>query len=62
MWHTVELARDDGLGFTGGERLFKLHDAVVGQLRDRGHRYFEGLELSGATTDGVSIYSLGLES
>lgn len=41
----VELRTGEAEGFTAGELLFRLHNAVVAQLRDADHRYFEGLEL-----------------
>ena len=44
--YEVELPSASGESFTNGELLFKLHNAVVGSLRDAEHCYFEGLELN----------------
>lgn len=41
----IELASDNGTSFTAGELLFKVHNAVVKQLRDIDHHFFEGLRL-----------------
>jgi hypothetical protein len=43
--YEVTLASSDGREFTNRELLFKLHNAVVRQLRTVDHCYFEGLEL-----------------
>jgi hypothetical protein len=58
----VELASDDGEKFTAGEFLHKLHNAAVRRLRENYHRWFEGLELSAFTADGVPVYTLRLGS
>jgi hypothetical protein len=55
----VELASDDGESFTAGELLFKLHNAVVGQLREINHHFLEGLELhSNQAADKPPLYVL----
>jgi hypothetical protein len=41
----VELTSDGVEGFSAGELLFKLHNAVVGPLRENDHCFFEGLSL-----------------
>lgn len=41
----IEIAADNGLSFTQGELLFKIHNAVVEDLRDADHHFFEGLTL-----------------
>jgi hypothetical protein len=41
----VPLVADNGASFTAGEVLFKLHNAVVEQLRGIAHHFFEGLSL-----------------
>jgi len=49
----------DGEVFTAGELLYKLHNAVVGHLRDREQHRFEGLTLFMATMDeGDPMYLL----
>jgi hypothetical protein len=58
----VELVSDNGEAFTAGELLHKLHNAAVGRLRENHHRWFEGLELSAITTEGVPVYTLRLGS
>jgi hypothetical protein len=62
LWHEVELASDNSESFTGGELLFKLHNAAIGILRYNAHRWFERLDLSGMTSEGVPLYSLRLGS
>src|SRR5262245_47554002 len=39
----VVLSADDGVAFTAGELLFKLHNIVVPHLRESDHHFFEGL-------------------
>jgi hypothetical protein len=41
----IELASDEGNSLTAGELLFKLHNAMVEQLREINHHFLEGLEL-----------------
>jgi uncharacterized protein (TIGR02996 family) len=43
QWPVVELTSDNGEFFTAGELLFKIHNAVVKQLRKIDHHFFEGL-------------------
>jgi hypothetical protein len=55
----VELTRDGGEGFTAGELLFKLHNAVVGPLREDNHCFFEGLSLhSHQAPEAAPLYVL----
>lgn len=59
MGRLVELSCDNGEVFTAGELLFKVHNAVVEDLRDGGHHFFEGLEFSGLReSDWVAEYVL----
>jgi hypothetical protein len=62
LWHEVELLSDNDKWFTAGELLFKLHNAAIAILRHNAHRWFEGLELSAITKEGVPRYSLRLGS
>lgn len=56
---TVELTSDNGEHFTAAELLHKIHNAVVAQLRDIDHHFFEGLEFSGIReSDWVAEYTL----
>ena len=58
----VDLAADDENGFSEGELLFKLHNAVVEDLDDRDHHFFEGLTLNSrpvAQAPAVYIMRLG---
>jgi len=48
----VEFSSDDGKAFTAGELLFKIHNAVVDQLREINHHFFEGLGLHSHQTAG----------
>ena len=55
----VSLQAEDGAMFSAGELLFKLHNAVVEQLREIDHHFFEGLTLAGWVEDGkVPLYQL----
>jgi hypothetical protein len=59
VFPVVELTSDDGTSFTAGELLFKVHNAVVEQVREIDHRYFEGLSLTGRPAPGeVPLYHL----
>jgi hypothetical protein len=42
----LELTPDNGVAFTGGELLFKVHNAWVSVLTRMDHKYFEGFSLS----------------
>ncbi len=50
----IELASDADASFTAGEILFKLHNAVVEQLREIDHHFFEGLGLDSHQAAGES--------
>jgi hypothetical protein len=43
---TLELTADDGVRFTAGELLFKVHNAFVVDLREMDHKFFEGFTLA----------------
>jgi uncharacterized protein (TIGR02996 family) len=45
LWPVLKLTSDNGEFFTAGELLFKIHNAVVKQLRKIDHHFFEGLVL-----------------
>ena len=58
----ISLAANDENGFSEGELLFKLHNAVVDDLDDRDHHFFEGLTLNSwpvAHTPAVYVMRLG---
>jgi hypothetical protein len=57
-WRETELASDDGSSFTDGELLYKLHNAIIEEVRDNGHRWFEGLEFEGLARAGIPVYRL----
>jgi hypothetical protein len=60
-YERAELTADDGVAFTAGELLFKIHNAFVGQLGD--HHFFEGLSLSEETGAArVPVYDVDLGS
>jgi hypothetical protein len=55
----VELVSDDGESFTASELLFKVHNAVVGQLRETDHHFLEGFQLhSNQAADRPPLYVL----
>lgn len=60
--HEAEFVSNNGESFTAGELLYKLHNAAVEQLRDSGHRWFEGFELDSIGEQGVPVYRLRLGS
>lgn len=54
---SVDLEADNKEYFTNEEVLFKLHNAIVAQLRDADHQYFQGLEPKAhSAADGTPIY------
>ena len=56
---SLDLHADNGEYFTGEELLFKLHNAVVAQLREADHQYFEGLEPQApSVSDNVPVYRM----
>jgi hypothetical protein len=57
-WRETELASDEGSSFTDGEFLHKLHNAIIEEVRDNGHHWFEGLEFEGLARAGVPVYCL----
>ena len=59
----VELAADNGTAFTAGELLFKVHNALVADLRQMDHKYFEGFTLVRHQEPGEPpLYDLDLGS
>lgn len=59
--HTIEFSSDNGLWFTEGELLFKIHNALVEQCNESEHHYFEGLDLHDIQEQGKSpLYSINL--
>jgi hypothetical protein len=58
----VELTADDGHAFTAGELLFKIHNALLDELRDTDHVFFEGLALVMQMRDEPPIYEVVLGS
>ncbi len=57
-FHSVLLYADTAKGFTAGELLFKIHNATIERLSTSGHCWFEGLEFSRVSDDGVPEYIL----
>ncbi|OWK39197.1 hypothetical protein FRUB_06279 [Fimbriiglobus ruber] len=59
----IMLEANNGESFTTGELLFKLHNALVEQLRKIDHHFFEGLSLAGWQPGGLMpLYQLRLGS
>jgi len=58
----VDLAADNGESFGAAELLFKLHNAVVSDLGDDDHQFFEGLHLLPAEEGVLPTYALHLGS
>jgi hypothetical protein len=59
----IELSSDSGASFTASELLFKIHNAVVEQLRGMDHHFFEGLvPHSRQIADQPPLYELNLGS
>lgn len=57
--YTLELEADDGAGFTAGELLLKLNNAVAPRLNGADHAFFEGLFLTDdPPVDGVPVYEM----
>ncbi|HAZ43728.1 MAG TPA: hypothetical protein DCZ55_04415 [Cyanobacteria bacterium UBA11371] len=55
----IEIESDNGEFLTGGELLFKVHNAVVEQLREINHHFFEGLNLKSIRSrDNLPVYHL----
>lgn len=48
----VLLTSRDGSPFTAGELLFLVHNAVIADLREMNHHFFEGLSLAGHPAAG----------
>jgi hypothetical protein len=60
---TVSLESDNGTSFTHGELLFKIHNAVVDDLKFMDHSFFEGLSLHKQPARGAApLYFLSLGS
>lgn len=59
----VELASENGMSFTAGELLWKVHRAFVEQLAGSNHRFLEGLWLHPPSlVNGPPLYHLRLGS
>ena len=58
----VELVSDNGVSFSAGELFFKIHNAVVEQLRDLDHSFFEGLSRVRQRSAEVPLYEVSLGS
>jgi hypothetical protein len=59
----LELTPDNGVAFTPGELLFKVHNAWVTVLRELDHKYFEGFTLAEKQERGKPpLYELDLGS
>ena len=55
----ITLTAENGIAFSAGELMFVLHNAVVEQLNEIDHHFFEGLLLSREKEDGKPpLYSL----
>src|SRR5262249_24287498 len=61
-WDNVQLSSDNGSSFSAGELLYKLHNAIIGNVRDSGHRYFEGLGFEEIVAGNVPVYCMILGS
>jgi len=53
---------DNGLAFSVGELMFKLHNSVVNYLNDLDHHFYEGLEPKIQSGNNEIVYSLWLGS
>lgn len=61
--NVANLAAQAERGFSAGELLFKLHNAVVEDLEDRDHHFFEGLTLNSRPVVQVpAVYIMRLGS
>jgi hypothetical protein len=58
----IELSASNPAGFTAGELMFKMHNAVVEYLRDMDHKYYEGLVLDDDAAGSVPLYEIMLGS
>jgi hypothetical protein len=59
----AELVADNGVAFTAGELLFKVHNTFVAQLDRMDHKYFEGFTLADQQQDEEPpLYDLDLGS
>jgi hypothetical protein len=56
--YEAELSSANGQSFTNGELLFKLHNRVVGHLRDADHCYFEGMRLVEPAGEEPPLYEM----
>ncbi|MET0042904.1 MAG: hypothetical protein ABW100_05235, partial [Candidatus Thiodiazotropha sp. 6PLUC3] len=56
---TIKLVADDGVSFSAGELLYKLHASVAGLLDSSDHHFFEGLVLvPGTDHEGLPLYRI----
>jgi hypothetical protein len=58
----IELSTRNSTGFTAGELMFKMHNAVVEYLRDMDHKFYEGLELDEDASGDIPLYEIMLGS
>lgn len=58
----AEFTADNGVSFTMGELLFKVHNAFVAELRQMDHQYFEGFTLDQGESGDIPFYGLDLGS
>jgi hypothetical protein len=59
----ADFAADNGVSFTAGELLFKVHNRFVAELRHADHQFFEGLTLDRhQEPGGPPLYELDLGS
>lgn len=59
---TLALKTEHAAGFTALELLFQIHREVTTKLAPMDRKFFEGLSLRSADTDGVPFYWLSLGS
>jgi len=58
----VELIADDGREFTAGELLFKIHNALLEEVHEMDHKFFEGLNLVDQVQGVPPVYEVVLGS
>ncbi len=60
---TIELVSENGEYFTADDLLFKIHNAIVGDVGNLDHHFFEGLHLNSLPVAGnPPLYQLWLGS
>lgn len=59
----IDLRCEDGKAFTARELLFQIHNAIVDEVEDLDHHFFEGLRLKSLpVVDAPPVYALRLGS